>query len=278
MNINSVNTNIGAYNTYAANNNNTAAKEAEKQGAVNNTNTDTFTSSVSKTEGVAVSSGLSAGAQAILDELREKYDNVGFKVEDFDTDEEAQNVLNNMSTGKEYNCVITSDLLEQMAASEEKKESIMQSISASIGDLDVAYEELGEENPFTSLGISYGAEGLPTYFGTVSFAEEGEEVTPENSVTIKAKSVEELLSKLKERQAEIDELAAKRAEAKRLAEKEAEEAAAEKTEEEKAAEKAAEEKSAEEAAVQQDNAADNIASKFITDTTVQEAAVFSSMA
>ena len=73
-------------------------------------------------------------------------------------------------------------------------------------------------------------------------------------------------------------MAAKRAEAKRLAEKEAEEAAAEKTEEEKAAEKAAEEKSAEEAAVQQDNAADNIASKFITDTTVQEAAVFSSMA
>ena len=58
---------------------------------------------------------LSETAQKYLQELKQKYTNMDFIVADFESDEEAQKYLK-QGTG-EYNCVITPETLEKMAAS-----------------------------------------------------------------------------------------------------------------------------------------------------------------
>ena len=155
-------------------------------------------------------SKLSEGAQAVLDRLKEKYNNSDIFVADFSNDEEAQQI---MSRGtKEYSILITPDELEKMAADEayEKDRNELIDNAFAMADkikdeysVDKALNEDGDSTIVNRIGISIGNDGSVKIFA----------------------DLEELNAKEKER---IQAARDKRAEDKKVEDKKAEEKAEEK--------------------------------------------------
>ncbi len=106
---------------------------------------------------------LSETAQKYLESLKQKYTNMDFIVADFDSDEEAQKYL---QQGKgEYNCVITPETLEKMAASEEERTKFEGIIDNAINDLSGIKEKLGDDaEKVKSYGVSVDSEGNVSYY------------------------------------------------------------------------------------------------------------------
>ena len=106
---------------------------------------------------------LSERAQKLLDELKEKYGNMDFFVQNVSSDEEADAV---MSRGtKEYSVLIDPDTLEKMAADEEFKEQCISSLEESTGQIESMMEELGEDaDKIESIGIKINSDGTTEFF------------------------------------------------------------------------------------------------------------------
>jgi len=156
-------------------------------------------------------SPLSAAAQSLLDDLKKKFGNVYFIVENFSSDGEAQRHL---SRGKgEINCIITPDLLEKMANCDETRAKYEGLIEESIGGLAEMKETIGEEKAdmIKSYGISVDSDGNVNYSVLLNDSLKG---LNDGSRVVKANSIEELMKKLDE----IDE--ERRAEAAREKQKE----------------------------------------------------------
>lgn len=138
-------------------------------------------------------SGLSKTAQEYLGKLKEKYGNVDFIIADYKTDAEADALL---ATGKgEYNAVITPSLLERMAADEETAAKYEGLIDQSIESIDAVKKELGDDKDMVDkFGTSVDSDGNLTLRAKLMDGI----MTKEGSDTVKASTVEEMLSKLKE--------------------------------------------------------------------------------
>ncbi len=117
---------------------------------------------------------LSEEAKAYLEELKEKFGDIDFFVADCTTDEEMNRYFA-MGT-KKYSCVISSDILEQMATDEEvraKYESIIDGADEKLEEVkQEVTEELGEEaaSKIESFAISIDDNGVVTYFAKLKEA------------------------------------------------------------------------------------------------------------
>ncbi len=161
---------------------------------------------------------LSQTAQDYLAKLKKENPNLDFIISDYSTDEEADALL---AQGKgEYNVLITPDLLEKMAADEEVAAEYEGIIHSSIADIKGAKEELAEDADMVEkFGVSVNSDGEITYHASLIEGLTGDDDTN----TVKASTIEELLEKLnkvKESQAEkLAEIRAKKAEEADKAEK-----------------------------------------------------------
>lgn len=109
---------------------------------------------------------LSKTASEYLQKLKEKYKNVDFIVADFDSDDEAQKYL---KQGKgEYNCVITPDMLEKMAADENVAKEYEGIIDDAIGNLSTVKEKLGDDaDKVKTFGVSIDNSGKVSYYAII---------------------------------------------------------------------------------------------------------------
>lgn len=113
-------------------------------------------------------SSLSDEAKNLLAELREKYKGYDFMVADYETDEEAGQLL---SQGKgEYNVLITPDLLEKMASDKSERakyEDIIAGASDTIGEIEKNLTDNGK-SIVDKLGFTVNADGKVNYYAGIN--------------------------------------------------------------------------------------------------------------
>lgn len=134
-------------------------------------------------------SSLSDEAKNLLAELREKYKNYDFMVADYETDEEADQLL---SQGKgEYNVLITPDLLEKMASDKSERakyEDIIAGASEKFGEIEKNLTNDGK-SIVDKLGFTVKNDGTVDYYAKLINS-----VTHNNSKSVKASLADELSS------------------------------------------------------------------------------------
>lgn len=176
------------------------------------------------TIGTSNTQKLSSTAQSYLERLKNKYGNMDFIIADYDTDEEADELLAN---GKgEYNVLITPDLLEKMAADESVAAEYEGVIENSVNDIKTARNELGEDADMVDkFSITLNSDGTVSITAKLIEGLTG----ADGSRNVKASTVSELMDRLNEtKQAQSEKLAEIRKQKAEEAEK------AKKEEEEKA--------------------------------------------
>lgn len=148
-----------------------------------------FSSTYSK-RNYAVSS-LSDEAKNLLAELREKYQGYDFMVADFETDEEAAQLL---SQGKgEYNVLVTPDLLEKMASDKSERakyEDIIAGASDKFGEIEKNLTENGK-SIVDKLGFTVNGDGTVNYYAGINFVNSA---TSDSGKFLKSSLVNELTS------------------------------------------------------------------------------------
>lgn len=168
---------------------------------------------------------LSEGAKNILEELREKYKNMDIKVLNWSSDEEQEYYASR--TNKDYSVLIAPEALEAMAKDEAEKEKYMSVLDNAGNASETLKQELGEDaDKIESFTISIDKDGKVSYAVQLikDFAErnktnvksqkerieqareekakleEKQKLRDKDKVeTIKADSLEELVSKIKEK-------------------------------------------------------------------------------
>lgn len=134
-------------------------------------------------------SGLSDEAKNLLAELREKYKGYDFMVADYETDEEAEQIL---SQGKgEYNVLITPDLLEKMASDKSERakyEDIIAGASEQFSEIEKNLTKDGK-SIVDKLGFTVKNDGTVDYYAKLING-----VTHNNSKSVKASLADELSS------------------------------------------------------------------------------------
>lgn len=168
--------------------------------------------SAKKTENTAKTTELSSNAKEYLKKLKEKFGNVDFIVADYSSDEEAAQKL---QSGKgEYNCVITPDLLEKMAADEnvaKQYEGVITDATGEIDGLKETVKEKGLDADVKNYGVSVDGDGKVNYYVLLkdglsklnaNTKTEGNDSAGGKKGTsmISASSIDELLKKLEEHQ------------------------------------------------------------------------------
>ena len=152
--------------------------------------------------------GLSQKAEAYLEKLKKKYGSMDFIIRDYSTDEEADKLL---SKGKgEYNVLITPDLLEKMADDEETAAKYEAMIDQSVEAIDGVKNGLGEDADMVDkYGVTFDADGNMSIRAMLA----GDLIGKDGTNTIKASTVEDMLSQLNEaKEAQADKLAKMREE------------------------------------------------------------------
>ena len=168
---------------------------------------------------------LSEKAKKLLEELKKTYSNMDFVIADYETDEEAAELL---SRGhKEFSVLIDPETLEEMANDEETKNKYIGILEDSVNQLKDVKEQLKEDgdNDVTRVGISIGKDGQVSFFAEMmegagerqkEFIEKTREANKEarterekkaqeelaaqertKKTTVTASSIEELLEKIK---------------------------------------------------------------------------------
>lgn len=106
---------------------------------------------------------LSEGAKKLLDELKEKYANMDFFVANYDSDEEAQDIMSHGT--KEYSVLIEPETLEEMAASQEAYDKYTALIDEATEKFDDIREELGDDaQNIDRLSVVIDSDGNAKYF------------------------------------------------------------------------------------------------------------------
>ncbi|MDE7281602.1 MAG: hypothetical protein K2N36_07675 [Ruminiclostridium sp.] len=151
---------------------------------------------------------LSDEAKSLLAELREKYKGYDFMVADYETDEEADQLL---SQGKgEYNVLITPDLLEKMASDKSERakyEDIIAGASEQFSEIEKNLTKDGK-SIVDKLGFTVKNDGTVDYYAKLI-----DSVTSNNSHSVKASLANELsnmVNKIAENRAKAIEEAKKR--------------------------------------------------------------------
>lgn len=113
----------------------------------------------------SVASGvqLSDSARSLLEELKEKYQNMDFFVADCGSEEEEQSYLSRGT--KEYSVLIDPDTLEAMAADQETKEKYINILDTATSQMEDIKEKLGADGEeVRSIGVKIDKEGNTTFF------------------------------------------------------------------------------------------------------------------
>lgn len=180
--------------------NNTASQKTKKQ---------------DDAKGVTAAPELSKAAQSLLDRIKDKYSDMDVFVADFQTDEEAQNIMSRSTSA--YSLLISPDELEKMAADSKYADEKLGAIDDALEmgkkideeyGLDKALEKEGDSTVVKSFGISINSDGTTSMFAEL------EQVTQKQKEHIKAAR-----EKRAKEQAEQDKRAEKEEEEKKLEEK-----------------------------------------------------------
>ena len=173
---------IGAYGAYKNMYENTI-----KNGNVNKDASADKAVAVSKNENVAKPQqvNLSEKAKNLLKELQKKYGNMDFMIANYETDEEAAEI---MSRGtKEFSVLIEPEVLEQMAADESVKEKYIGILEDSMKQLDSVKEQLGDDaKDVKRIGITVGEDGSVKFFAELEKASEKQRERIEKNKEAKA--------------------------------------------------------------------------------------------
>jgi hypothetical protein len=164
---------------------------------------------------------LSDTAQKYLDSLKKKYGNINFTIQDYNTDEEAARHLSGVDGPGEYNCVITSSLLEKMATDEETAAKYEAILSGAGEKFDSMKQQLGEDAEMVkTYGVSVNDKGDVSYYAILkeTFAKinqsnekiaekraaekENDKIHPDRGkekveLTVKANTIEALVERIK---------------------------------------------------------------------------------
>lgn len=112
---------------------------------------------------VAFGVQLSDSARSLLEELKEKYQNMDFFVADCGSEEEEQSYLSRGT--KEYSVLIDPDTLEAMAADQETKEKYINILDTATSQMEDIKEKLGTDGEeVRSIGVKIDKEGNTTFF------------------------------------------------------------------------------------------------------------------
>lgn len=116
---------------------------------------------------------LSKGAQDVLKQLQEKYGNTSFLVGSYETDEEAQSILSNHVTDKEYSVLIDPETLERMAKDQSEMDKVMGTLEDAFKSLSDIKDQLGDDaSKVKSVGISIDKDGKVSFFAEMQKASE----------------------------------------------------------------------------------------------------------
>lgn len=113
---------------------------------------------------------LSKAAQNLLERLKQTYSNMDFMVADFESEEEAKDILSRGT--KEFSVLFSSDELEKMASDESYEKETMDKIE---GAMQMSKEIMAsnngdEQGEITRIGISFNKDGSVTYFAELEKA------------------------------------------------------------------------------------------------------------
>lgn len=107
--------------------------------------------------------GLSTKAKKLLKELQDKYKDMDFIVADYDSEEEASELLSRGN--KDYGVLIDPEELEKMAADDKLKEKNMSMIEEAAGKLSDMKKQLGEDGKdIVRVGVAIDNNGNMSYF------------------------------------------------------------------------------------------------------------------
>lgn len=164
------------------------------------------------TSSVAADVQLSDRAKSLLEELKEKYQNMDFFVANCGSDEEAQSYLSRGT--KEYSVLIDPDTLEAMAADQETKEKYMNIIDTATSQMEDIKEQLGDEGEeVRSIGVKIDNEGNTTFFAELQKVSDSRKEWMEQMKNKKAEDKKNQ-EKLEEKRAKKRENEAEQAEKK----------------------------------------------------------------
>lgn len=145
---------------------------------------------------------LSDKAQKLLDELKEKYDNMEFRVARWSTDEEENYYASKCE--KDFSVLIDPDALEAMAADDEVRAQYESILENATKTSDTLREELGEDaDKIQNFTVSIDRDGKVTY--TLQLIEDFNKRNAENA----AKQKEALENMREEKKEEIKKEAEK---------------------------------------------------------------------
>ncbi len=126
-------------------------------------------SKTEKTDNTAeVDDGLSDGARAVLNELMNKYKDYGFIVGNWETDEQASEMLSH-GLGTEGNVLISPALLERMAADESVKAQYIGIIDDAANSFKQAETDLTEDGKsiVEKMGMTVDGDGNVSFFASL---------------------------------------------------------------------------------------------------------------
>ena len=159
-----------------------------------------------KTEQTKDVKTLSNRAQNLLKTLREKYGNMDFMVADFDSSEDAKEILSRGT--KEYSVLFSSEELEKMASDEDYLNEKLKGIDGAVRMSEEINQKFGftsesdAENPsdtsIAKFGISFQSDGTMTLFAELEKSGVNQQERPEKRTTLQASTMEELMKKIQE--------------------------------------------------------------------------------
>ena len=159
-----------------------------------------------KTEQTKDVKTLSTRAQNLLKTLREKYGNMDFMVADFDSSEDAKEILSRGT--KEYSVLFSSEELEKMASDEDYLNEKLKGIDGAVRMSEEINQKFGftsesdAENPsdtsIAKFGISFQSDGTMTLFAELEKSGVNQQERPEKRTTLQASTMEELMKKIQE--------------------------------------------------------------------------------
>ena len=159
-----------------------------------------------KTEQTKDVKTLSNRAQNLLKTLREKYGNMDFMVADFDSSEDAKEILSRGT--KEYSVLFSSEELEKMASDEDYLNEKLKGIDGAVRMSEEINQKFGftsesdAENPsdtsIAKFGISFQSDGTMTLFAELEKSGANQQERPEKRTTLQASTMEELMKKIQE--------------------------------------------------------------------------------
>lgn len=118
---------------------------------------------------------LSRGAQKVLDELKKKYSNMDFMVADFESSDEAKDILSRGN--KDFSVLFSTDELEKMAADEDYKEKNIGRIDDAVDFSNRINQQFGlgkadDSVEVKQVGVSFDSNGTMTYFAELEKSSE----------------------------------------------------------------------------------------------------------